>query len=159
MLEEMLFYLQKQGWEIQQNTSQTGGVPQVIVDRYPRCPEVWKQFLAQVESAVSKDERNWFLCAEDYDERLDHAWQWNEWEQLSLKAAEGDPKWQAAICAFWNNHLPIVLSLRNGYAYYAIAIEDGSVVYGSEPEFEECTAVAESFEAFMGKICQGEIAL
>ena len=54
---------------------------------------------------------------------------------------------------------PIFLSLENGYAYYAISMQDGSVVYGAEPEFEECETAADSFEDFMEKVMSGGIRL
>jgi len=45
------------------------------------------------------------------------------------------------------------------YAYYAIDVNDGSVVYGYEPEFEEVTIIAKSFGEFLGKVVSGEIKL
>ena len=51
------------------------------------------------------------------------------------------------------------MSVREGYAYYAISMTDGSVVYGSEPEFEACQTIAGSFQDFLSKIKEGEIAL
>lgn len=78
---------------------------------------------------------------------------------LSLKAAGNDASWKDEIGKFWDGHLPVFLSLESGYAYYAISIEEGSIVYGSEPEFEECQTVADSFEDFMKKVISGEIRL
>ena len=69
-------------------------------------------------------------------------------EVLSLKCAEGDAEWTNKITDFWNNHLPIFLSVKDGYAYYAISMKDGSIVQGTEPEFEECTPVTSSFADF-----------
>lgn len=43
-------------------------------------------------------------------------------------------------------------SVKNGYAYYAISMKDGSIVRGAEPEFEECELVAVSFTDFLEKI-------
>ena len=89
----------------------------------------------------------------------DKAWQWNEWELLSLEAAGNDAAWKDEIRKFWDGHLPVFLSLESGYAYYAISIKEGSIVYGSEPEFEECQTVADSFENFMEKIISKKIRL
>jgi len=50
-------------------------------------------------------------------------------------------------------------SRYTSYAYYAISMKDGSVVYGAEPEFEECDTVADSFEYFMEKVISGRIQL
>ena len=105
------------------------------------------------------DERVWFLCADDYDIQGDKAWQWNEWELLGLEAAGNDAVWSCSIQRFWDEHLPIILSLESGYAYYAISMKDDSIVYGREPEFEECRTVAGSFEDFMKKVMSKEIQL
>lgn len=40
---------------------------------------------------------------------------------------------------------------KGGYSYYAVSTKDGCVVYGNEPEFEACEAVADSFENFIEK--------
>ena len=70
--------------------------------------------------------------------RKNKAWQWNEWELLSLKAAENDAAWKDEIRKFWDGHSPVFLSLEGGYAYYVISIKEGSIVYGSEPELSRC---------------------
>lgn len=154
-LEQFLEYMRTQGWKpkIRPNPP----FPKWITDRYHNLPDLWCQFTATVSELFSGDETTWFLCAEDYDTRLDHVWHWNEWEQLSLQSAEGDEVWTGEIKAFWDQHLPIVMSVRDGYAYYAISMEDGSVVYGAEPEFEECKQVAGSFEEFLKRIMDGTI--
>ena len=71
---------------------------------------------------------------------------------ISLKSAENDDEWKESTTNFWNNHLPIFLSVKDGYAYYAISMKDGSIVRGSEPEFEECKLVAVSFADFLEKL-------
>ena len=157
MIEQFLACMKSQGWRAE--TRPNPPLPKWITDRYHDLPGLWLQFVGTVSELFSGDETTWFLCAEDYDTRLDHAWRWNEWEELSLQSAEGDDAWRAEIRAFWDDHLPIVLSVRDGYAYYAISMTDGSVVYGSEPEFEECGQAAGSFPEFLAKIMDGTIAL
>ena len=51
------------------------------------------------------------------------------------------------------------LSVKDGYAYYAISMKDGSIVQGTEPEFEECTPVTSSFADFLEKIIKSELEL
>ena len=70
-----------------------------------------------------------------------------------------DPAWEAEIRRFWDRRLPIALSVGDGYAYYALSAEDGAVVYGREPEFEECAAVAASPAEFLEKLRTGAIRL
>ena len=48
--------------------------------------------------------------------------------------------------------LPIFLSVKDGYSYYATSMRDGSIVWGTEPEFEECKLVADSFIDFLEKL-------
>ena len=159
MIDKFVAYMENQDWTAKMNGEQEFSLPEPMKSRYAGYPESWVRFVAIVKSMVRKDERAWFLCAEDYNMQGDKAWQWNEWELLSLEAAENDTAWKDAIRKFWNAHLPIFLSLENGYAYYAISMKDGSVVYGAGPEFEECETVADSFEDFMEKVISGRIQL
>lgn len=155
MIQPFLDVMQKRGCEVE--TGANPPLPKWITDRYHNLPDLWLQFIGEVRALFSADEAVWFLCAEDYDTRLDHAWRWNEWEELSLQNAEGDEAWAREIKAFWDEHLPIVLSVREGYAYYAISMADGAVVYGCEPEFEECEQVAGSFGEFLERVMDGTI--
>ena len=157
MIERFLACMKAQGWYAE--TRQPPPLPKWITDRYHNPPELWLQFVGTVSELFSGDETTWFLCAEDYDSRLDHAFWWNEWERLSLQNAEGDEIWAAEIKTFWDNHLPIVMSVGDRYSYYAISMTDGRVVYGSEPEFEACQTVASSFEHFLDQVREGTIAL
>ncbi len=52
--------------------------------------ESWVEFVSTVKSMIQGDEEAWFLCSEDYDVQGDEAWQWNEWELLSLETAGND---------------------------------------------------------------------
>lgn len=159
MTDKFLAYMENQGWTVEVNEEQKFCLPEPVKNRYTGYQESWMRFISIVKSLVRKDERAWFLCAEDYDIQGDKAWQWNEWELRSLEAAEDDTVWKKEIRQFWDNHLPFFLSLDSGYAYYAFSMEDGSIVYGMEPEFEECETVAESFEDFMEKVMSGRIQL
>lgn len=159
MIDKFLAYMENQEWTAEVNDEQKFFLPEPMKSRYTRYPESWVRFVSIVKSMVRKDEKAWFLCANDYDMQEDKTWQWNEWELLSLEAAENDAVWKDEIRKFWNKHLPIFLSLESGYAYYAISMKDSSVVYGTEPEFEECDTVANSFEDFMEKVICGRIQL
>ncbi len=159
MLEEFLTCLEGQGWSVIRNTSAEVRLPEAVAGRYRSCPPSWLALLGAVQELARGDERAWFLCAGDYDVQADQPWQWNEWERLSLEAAGDDALWTAEIRDFWTEHLPIFMSLSDGYAYYAISMKDGSVVYGREPEFEECETAAPSFDAFMEQIVKGQTLL
>lgn len=83
---------------------------------------------------------------------------WSEWERISLESAE-DEEWKKEIREFWDIHFPIVMSVKDSYSYYAMSMENGAIMYGCAPEFEECETVAESFDDFVEKIVDGEIQL
>ena len=159
MLERFLTHLQTHGWSLRRNAAPGPGLPEIFEKRYRRCPEDWLRFLAAVRSLVRADEGAWFLCAEDYALQTSGAFRWDEWEHLSLAAAGDDQAWAREIRAFWDGHLPILLSVSGGYAYYALSMEDGSVVHGAEPEFETCQLAAKSFGDFMEQVLRGRISL
>ena len=71
---------------------------------------------------VNPDETIWLLCEGDFRQESEDSFRWNEFEIMSLQAAaeENDVEWQNDIKAFWDKHLPICLSVRDGYEYYAI---------------------------------------
>ncbi|MDE5777525.1 MAG: SMI1/KNR4 family protein [Lachnospiraceae bacterium] len=159
MIETFGVYMIENGWNIECNEGQGEYLPETIIKRYKNIPKQWREFIGGIKCMMSSDDTTWFLCAEDFVTQSDEAFQWNEWELLSLESVEDDTKWQNEIRKFWDNHLPIVMSVKGCYSYYAIAIKDGSIVHGSEPEFEECEIVAPSFMYFMEKIVKGEIQL
>lgn len=158
-MEEFLDYIKEQGWKVVLHQKKEKFLPQVIKERYKTVPQSWLDFINTVRSMQNNDETTWFLCQDAFDRQKQSAFGWNEWETLSLDSAEHDIAWEMEIKEFWDRHLPILMSVQNGYAYYAICVEDGSIVYGAEPEFERCIIVAPSFEAFLRKIVQQEISI
>lgn len=159
MIEAFETYMKENGWNIERREQQDKYLPETITNRYRNIPKQWLEFISSIKYMISSDEAMWFLCAEDFVTQSDGAFQWNEWEMISLGSAEGDTEWQKKIKEFWNNHLPIVMSVKGCYSYYAITMNDGSIVHGSEPEFEECEIVAASFTDFMEEIIKGELHL
>lgn len=157
IIQKFLTYMNKCGWNIEMKKERGFNLPETIKKRYKHIPEIWFEFIAVVQSMVSGDETTWFLCEDDYDLQGTRAFHWNEWELVSLENAENDEEWENEIKEFWDKNFPIILSVKNGYSYYAISMENGSIVKGSEPEFEECEKVADSFEDFMKSIFEGFI--
>ena len=51
------------------------------------------------------------------------------------------------------------MSVGGDYEYFAIDTENGNVVQGWEPEFEEAEVVADTFEDFIRKVISDEILL
>ncbi len=159
MINTFMAYMKEHGWNIEVNEMQNVSLPEAITSRYTNIPKQWLEFAKNIKQMISADETMWFLCSEDFNMQEIGAFQWNEWELISLESAKGDTEWENEIKKFWDNHLPIVMSVKGGYSYYAISIKDGSVIHGAEPEFAECEAVASSFTDFMEKIVKNELQL
>lgn len=153
--------LSKNGWTILRQSFYPYSLPECISSRYNNPPAEWMEFLNSICVCVNPDETVWFLCMNDFNRHGDDAFRWNEFEIISLQAAidENDAERQSAIVKFWDNHLPVCLSVAGEYEYYAIRMSDGVIVHGSEPEFEETTDVAPSFARFMEMICAGDCIL
>ena len=153
--------LRQQGWTVSGEDATPRQFPQCISGRYHNPPAEWVEFLNCVRSCVSPGETTWFLCLNDFERQDKDSFWWNEWELISLQAAmdDQDTEWQDAIRAFWDNHLPICLSVKGGYGYYAIRLSDGAVVHGTESEFEETREAAPSFSRFLEMICNGVLVL
>ncbi len=158
-MEEFLTYMKEQGWVVELNEKREHCLPQVIRERYISVPQQWLDFISAVKSLINDDDTTWFLWGDDFDLQKEHSLRWNEWEIISLESAESDTEWESEIREFWNTYLPITMSVKSGYSYYAISMNDGSIVHGSEPEFEEYKIVANSFEDFLQKIMKCEISI
>lgn len=153
--------LRQQGWAVSGEDAVPRQLPRCVSNRYHNPPTEWVEFLNCVRSCVSPGETTWFLCLDDFERQDEDSFRWNEWEIISLQAAmdDQDTEWQDAIRAFWDNHLPICLSVKGGYGYYAIRLSDGAIVHGTEPEFEETREAAPSFSRFLEMICNGVLVL
>ncbi len=151
-IETFLEWAANNGWEIQQRRDGNINLAKKIFQRYPKIPNEFIEFLRITNICITPDEKSWFLCLNEYNGAADLAFSWNEIEKMSL--VEGDNRYNEPIITFWNTHLPIALSVRNGYAYFAIDVgkDYGSIVYGYEPEFEEPEKVASSFYEFLDMI-------
>lgn len=157
MLKAFLNYMKQQGWNVELNESRKNHLPKEITERYPNPPQQWLDFISTVKSTINRDNTTQFLCKDDYDIQDKDAFQWNEYELISLDSAEGHTKWENEIKEFWNNRLPIIMSVKCGYSYYVISMKNGSIVQGNKPEFEKCEVVADSFLELPNKIKQNEI--
>ena len=88
-----------------------------------------------------------------------HAYAWNEWELQSLATAGNDEEWRGRIREFWDAHLPVLMSVKSGYGYFAIERESLKVVAGNEPEYEDTTIVATSIEDVFSLIIKQDASL
>lgn len=147
-------WVKKNNWKI---TKQTKDLPADILERYSNIPESWLSFIEGYGSILNGEENIWFLTAENYYPKSEDEWRYNEFELISLDTADGDEDFIAEIRNFWNNHIPIIMSVGNGYEYYAIELDSGNIVSGFEPEFEEAEIIAESFDEFLEMIVNNEV--
>jgi len=144
LLQDFLRFAETKQWHIQKNTENIS-IPEEIFQRYS-LPESWLMFISYFSCCASPDEKFWFFTYQDYQNQ--NAFAWNEAEQISLASAQNETE-MLNIRSFWNQHFPIAFHTDGFYAYYAISLEDGSVISGCEPEFEDCEFIARSFQEFI----------
>lgn len=145
--------LAKRGWLVDVH-AQNVCLSAPILKRYPWLPAEWVNFLGRVKEVVNPGETIWILGPSDYRDNANVAFAWDAWEKLCLDCAaqEHDAEWAARIRAFWDEHLPISLSVGSGYAYCALRREDLKVVYGIEPDFEDTSVFAGSLAEWICKL-------
>jgi hypothetical protein len=151
--QELLDKLKQLRWTIQLRPSWRG-IPSEIKERYPWIPTDIEQFVGELELAATPDEKAWLLGAPDYLGTSSSAFKWNEWERLTLDVAGSDLRWAAEIKRFWDFHFPVAMSVKSGYAFFAINKAGLNIVCGEEPEFEETTVVAPSFLEFLRLVAE-----
>jgi hypothetical protein len=145
--------LSNQGWRVVRRR-QRARVPDICVRRYAWLPEDVTSFVCTFDTAVNPGDQAWLVTWRELAGQSDSAFAWDEWKKMSLKAAEDDPGLQASIRSFWDEHFPILLSLKSGYGYIAIG-KDLTIVAGDEPEFEETAPVCEDFRSFLKLLTDG----
>ena len=155
-LNKFISYINSKGWGYSLTTSNNKQLPDHIIKRYPGIPEDFILFQKKFDELYTPDECTWFLFTNEYNNK-ENQFSWNEPEKVSLEAAEGDDEWKQEIIEFWDRYLPIVLSVRNEYSYYAIDTKNGKIVSGTEPEFEEIEEIAGSFSEFLELITENKI--
>lgn len=150
-LQEYLELLKRKGWRVELWAGATPpALDSAFTLRYPRIPADYVKFLERVKSCVNTDETVWFLCLDDYNNKSDSDWAWNEMEKIDLEGEE-DEEAKTEIVEFWNRHLPFMLSVGGEYAYMAFRVVEepfGSVVEGWEV-LTEASERATSFEEFV----------
>ncbi len=137
--------LRLSGWHVDEDPHRCV-IPAEIRARYAWVPEATLGLLEGLNEVVSPDEKAWLLTGSDFAEASQAAFAWNEFEALSLQAAGADDLLRFRIREFWNGHFPFLISVKSGYAYFAIERDSMSAVVGQEPEFEVTSVIASSFE-------------
>ena len=151
-------YLQRTGWSVRMCPG-PAALPANVASRFDWIPSELREFIEAAGTVVSPDERSWFVTSGVLSGTGGLAFAWNEWELLSLAAAEGDEEWRQQIRDFWDRHFPLIMSVKSGYAFFAVRAQDRSIVCGEEPEFEETTVVAASVSDFLTVLRFGDMRL
>lgn len=133
-------------------------LPRAILARYKHLPQDFLDFAASFDKIIAAGENMWFITATDYSLEDNEAYRWNELELMSLEWAE-DEEEQAEVTAFWDNFLPIFMSVAGDYHYYAISVKTGEIFEGWSPELEDPQIVTTSFTEFIERVISGEIKL
>lgn len=159
-LTEIFFkWAKDSGWNVELSDEKQE-LPKNITERYKYIPRDWVDFIQCFKVIANGADNIWFNVLSDFeDSGNDDAFRCNEFELISLEAAGDDEEWQAVIREFWDNYLPVVMSVADGYHYYAIGIRTGEIFEGREPEFEEIEIAAPSFTDFIENIISGKIIL
>lgn len=157
LAEKFLKWAKSNGWNVE-ISDEKRELPKSIIERYEFIPRDWLDFIRCFKVCVNGADNIWFNLTNDFEDS-DNAFQWNEFERISLEAAAGDDNWQSDIRGFWDNYLPVVMSVGGGYHYYAICIKTGEIFEGRDPEFEETEICAMNFTDFIEKIVSGKIVL
>ncbi|WP_097007038.1 SMI1/KNR4 family protein [Lacrimispora amygdalina] len=158
---EFISWAKDKGWDITFKSESGLELDDSIISRFNGIPQSYVEFLKIVKQCIAPSEKTWFICQDEYNNISNIAFKWNEFELLSLEVAENDNEWKKEIVSWWDKHLPIVMSVDEGYSFYAIDLNDniGSIVQGFEPEFEEVEKIADNIEDFFELIVKGKIEL
>jgi len=158
-MDNFIKWAKQNNWQVDISDKERD-MPEWAFCRYSSLPGEYVVFLKHIRMLSNQEDTCWFLSIDNFKgAAFDTAWQANSFEKISLEAADGDSEWTETISQFWDEHIPIVFSLKNGYEYYAICLSDGSIVNGIEPEFEDISVVASSLADFLRKIKSGDIVL
>jgi hypothetical protein len=134
-------------------------LPRAVQKRFDWVSPELQRFVENHVEICTADERAWFVTEAEFAGRAASAFAWDAFERMSQTAALGDPAKLAAVKTFWTAHFPIMLSVKSGYAYFALERESMNVVVGEEPEFEEISVIAKTFDEFLGMLIEGSEAL
>lgn len=135
------------GWQLE--PAPTLASEAAVGTRHPLGHRV-QHWTARFTKLSSADDTVWFLSNADYNEQETSGFGWKTFELQTLADAMSENQ-AREITKFWNTHLPILMSVKGTYEYLAIA-QNGTIVHGAEPEFEETTMVAPSFAAFVSHL-------
>jgi hypothetical protein len=151
-MHEAIQQLRQKGWQVRESQTKTFQFPPDLEERYGDPPTSVVELMSGIAECLSPDKKAWILCQADYAGESECAFRWNEWERISSRATDGDPEFEAEVSAFWDDHIPIYMSVRDGYSFAALGLRGpnkGRIVEGCDPDFEEVSFVADGLVEFV----------
>lgn len=145
-----LAHLEQLGWIVEQNIDQPLRLDEISIDKLKCAGTEFEELVTSYFACSNQSDDVWFLSWADYAEKSDSSFSWNEFELQSLEAAL-DESQKNQVVAFWSKHVPFLVSVRSGYSYIAMSIDDstfGRIVTGNEPEYEETVTLSNSLTDF-----------
>lgn len=131
-----------------------------LQNRYSELPAEYQEFLQRFQTITNESDNVWFNSIEDFNGESDSGFRWNEFELMGLETLEDDEESCDMIRQFWDNHIPILMSVKDGYRYLSIDLSPenyGKIYYGVEPEFEESAElVCDSFNHLLEMLSSNE---
>ena len=159
LAEKFYKWAKDNGWNVELSDEKQE-LSKIFLERYKYIPGDWIDFVQCFKVIANGADNIWFNLPDDFeDSGNEDAFSWNEFELISLEAASDDEEWQNRIREFWDNYIPVVMSVAGDYHYYAVGIRTGEIFEGWEPEFDEIEIVAPSFTDFIENIISGKIVL
>lgn len=157
MISAIAEWAERNSWRCELSAKSFAIAEHPVLRAYRITDEAYIGFLSAFSRLESGDGCEWFLFPDDFAENADpSAFAWNEFERISAEAAL-DERGAAEVREWWSRHLPIMMSVRGGYSFYALDTDSNHIVKGIEPEFEETWEAAESFSEFMEKFISGTL--
>ncbi|WP_405397578.1 hypothetical protein [Maribacter sp. Asnod2-G09] len=131
-----------------------------LVERYTNIPAEYLLFLKSFETIANSSDTAWFNSVQDFNEQSDNEYKWKEFEILSLEWSEDDDDELVNVAEFWNHHIPILLSVKDGFQFLAISLANenyGEIVHGQEPVFEEVTKICNNFNELINLLANNKL--
>jgi hypothetical protein len=149
-IEKIFRPLTNAGWTVNFR-EQPSSLPASIKTRYPWIDKSTEKAISTIELAINNKKDLWVLSTDDYYEKSDSEFTWNEWEKQSIESAGNDKDWIKEIKNFWDKNFPIAISVSNSYSYLALQ-KNGAIVIGHEPEYEIIYPYSPSYEKAIYKL-------
>lgn len=158
--------LRRHAWRVSAPVAEAPSIPAGITARHGALPEALVALISTYSTCADHTGQCWLVSTEDLcKDETEHVadavvgdgepFRHDEFERMSLDAANGDESWTASIRGFWDRHFPFLLSVHGEYQFFAMALEGderGAIVYGYGPEFEAVEPVASSLDDFLEQV-------